>query len=236
MNTTTTEKLVYKMLTTSTGTHFLDSGGDNDRAWQRNQKRTIEDFRNEVEVEIDDQTYNMTKKKYERVKTSEELGYTISIFHYLTKNLTLDATCERFNRLKCLDWDSDVAYGISQKQAEWLERNGLAVTDTWNTYNGDSNLSQVLQGANVALDGEALEFPTYILLQIHQGADVRGGYTDAKLFKIDNDSGYFGSEDVYGSIDDVDVSNAYDNYHITNDDNNKYVKITKNSTIKLYLN
>jgi hypothetical protein len=37
------------------------------------------------------------------------------------------------------------------------------------------------------VQGQQLEFngDDYILLQIHNGADVRGGYTDAKLFKID---------------------------------------------------
>ena len=27
----------------------------------------------------------------------------------------------------------------------------------------------------------------YVLLQIHNGCDVRGGYTDAKLFKLNDD-------------------------------------------------
>ena len=42
---------------------------------------------------------------------------------------------------------------------------------------------QCLQGANLTINNEE-----YILIQIHNGADVRGGYTDAKLFKL-NDEG-----------------------------------------------
>ena len=38
----------------------------------------------------------------------------------------------------------------------------------------------MLQGTFVKLHGDEL----YVLLQIHGGADVRGGYTDAKLFKL----------------------------------------------------
>ena len=49
---------------------------------------------------------------------------------------------------------------------------------TWNTYNGDSDLSQILQGATILIDDEY-----YWLIQIHGGADARGGYTNAKLFK-----------------------------------------------------
>ncbi len=43
--TKTTEQVIYEMLTESTGTNFLDSGGDNGRFWQRNQLRTLEDFK-----------------------------------------------------------------------------------------------------------------------------------------------------------------------------------------------
>ena len=42
-----TQELIYEMLTESTGKHFLDSGGDNSRHWQRNQKKSINDFINE---------------------------------------------------------------------------------------------------------------------------------------------------------------------------------------------
>ena len=35
------------MLTESTGEHFLDSGGDDGRHWQQNQKKTLSDFESE---------------------------------------------------------------------------------------------------------------------------------------------------------------------------------------------
>jgi hypothetical protein len=41
----TTEQAIYEMLTESTGTHFLDSGGATGRHWQQNQKRTLEDLK-----------------------------------------------------------------------------------------------------------------------------------------------------------------------------------------------
>ena len=40
-----TEQQIYNMLTESTGTHFLDSGGGSGRHWQQNKKRTLEDFK-----------------------------------------------------------------------------------------------------------------------------------------------------------------------------------------------
>jgi hypothetical protein len=53
---------------------------------------------------------------------------------------------------------------------------------TFNTYNGESELSQILQGSWIELDGYQ-----YVLLQIHGGCDARGGYTNAKLFKTGED-------------------------------------------------
>ena len=39
----------------------------------------------------------------------------------------------------------------------------------------------MIQGHNLELEGEH-----YVLIQIHNGADVRGGYTDAKLFRLND--------------------------------------------------
>ena len=37
-----------------------------------------------------------------------------------------------------------------------------------------------MEGSNLTIDDEE-----YVLIQIHNGADARGGYTDAKLFKCE---------------------------------------------------
>ena len=44
-NETMIEQTIYNMLTENTGTHMLDSGGGSGRHWQRNQKKSIEDFK-----------------------------------------------------------------------------------------------------------------------------------------------------------------------------------------------
>jgi hypothetical protein len=53
---------------------------------------------------------------------------------------------------------------------------------SWNTYNGEDALAQVLQGVTYA-DEDAV----YVLLQIHGGCDVRGGYTRPRVFRVDVD-------------------------------------------------
>ena len=172
-----TKQLVYKMLTENTGKHFLDSGGTDGRMWQRNQRKTMQDFENE-----DEELYQLDAKY-------KEIYRTVSVFHYLTNNLEIDDICEEFNRLQdendnwdASPWDSKCnLYGVSIEAYEMLdELHDIEIHRTWNTYNGESDLSQILQGASLTIDDE-----DYVLIQIHNGADARGGYTDAKLFKME---------------------------------------------------
>ncbi len=169
-------EVIFGMLKTDTGTHMLDSGGANGRAWQRNANKTIDDFEAEP-----------------LVTGTKEDGQTISLFHYLTGHagLSLDALCDEYNAMPCEDWDGGI-YGVSAAQAKWLEAKGLKELEGFNSYNGEQYLSQVIQGTYLSSDGT--DIPDYVLLQIHQGADVRGGYTDAKLFRVKE--GWLYSEDA----------------------------------------
>lgn len=167
------KQLVYEMLTENTGKHFLDSGGTDNRGWQRNQKKTLQDFENE-----DEETYSFDAKY-------KEIYRTVSVFHYLTNNLEIDDICEEFNTIQeeSDNWDADCdAHGVSKEAWKQLHISAsrVKIDRIWNTYNGESDLSQILQGANLTINEE-----DYVLIQIHNGADARGGYTDAKLFKME---------------------------------------------------
>ncbi len=193
-----TKQLVYEMLTENTGKHMLDSGGDDSRGWQRNQKKTIEDFENE-EAEV-----------YELDAKYKEIHRTLSVFHYLTNNLEIDEICEEFNEIQeeSDNWDADAdVYGVSREAFNHI--NSFFEVDiqrTFNTYNGDSDLSQILQGTNLTINGEP-----YLLIQIHNGADARGGYTDAKLFKMEEE--YYIHEYLqeykYSSEIEEDIAEGY---------------------------
>lgn len=175
-NFTEEQQLVYSMLTENTGSHFLDSGGAYGRHHQRNAKKTIEDF-NREEAE-----------SYEFDYKNGEIVRTVSVFHFLSHSTELDELCNEFNKRNTApkNWEADAdVYGVSTEAWDYLqEATGydVKIDRTWNTYNGESDLSQVLQGSNLEIDGEL-----YFLIQVHGGCDVRGGYTDAKLFK----AGYF---------------------------------------------
>ena len=136
---TETQKLVYAMLTENTGVHMCDSGGANGRMWQRNQAKTNEDFDNEQEETIEKSEW--TDKNGE---TYTEYERTVSVFHYLSE-LELDDVCDKFNELNtdCLEWGGDISWGVSQKGADFLELIGMECKHQFNTYNGESDLSQV---------------------------------------------------------------------------------------------
>ena len=164
----TIQQTIYNLLTTSTGAALCDSGGVYGRHWERNQKRSIQDFKKDPEATI-----------------SFSRGYAnaqISVFHYLSHVLEENDLCKTFNSLPVDDWDSQF-YGTSINGEEWLDEHGFEVEgDSFNTYNEESILSQVLQGQLFRHNNDL-----YVLLQIHNGCDVRGGYTDAKLFKLNDD-------------------------------------------------
>lgn len=194
------------MLTENTGKHFLDSGGDSGRMWQRNARKSRRDFLNSPEVEIEFEKayiWNEKTKRHEAAKPTQwRPRFTISIFHYLASVLELDDICETFNRInkKAKDWNSEAGYGLSMAGEEFLESIGAEIGKAWNSYNGENPYSQVTQGSPVDINGES-----YVLLQIHGGADVRGGYTDARLFKIQEyarcDGMFYPPSTIWAKID-----------------------------------
>ena len=191
----TTERLaqtITAMLKENTGKNFLDSGGSTNRHWQRNQ--LVEDFSTTEPVTWELDTYN----------DQTELLVTLNVYHYLM-DLSLDDRCIAFNSLQDSDggdWvtNSDF-YGMTKSGVDYLAELIVpnSIGRTFNTYNDENILSQTLQGTFIDIDDEK-----YILLQIHGGADVRGGYTTSKLFNLGgeympNDGG------ITGTIDGVDV-------------------------------
>ena len=171
--------LIHTLLVTNTGKHFLDSGGAYGRHWEKNQGLSLEDFENSPSAYLE--IYRWERDG----KVSYDFSPTISLFHHLTQSLECDEICEDFNALPVADWGSEF-YGVSEEGEEWLKGRGFSPEgDAFNSYNWSANFTQTIQGQFLDLDGEK-----YCLLQIHGGCDVRGGYTDAKLFKIKSGETY----------------------------------------------
>ena len=180
----TTQEKIYEMLTESTGQHFLDSGGSNNRYWQQNQKKTLEDFQNEKHFQVEKNEYGDNQVEY---------LLTISLFHHLSDSLTYDEqetnNLNAFLKSKGLYSDME---GIDEYAAAKYPGGQLK---SINSYNEECNLSQTIQFYYV---GDFYE-SDIIYLQIHNGADVRGGYTDIVAFKVDWDmllNWYYSEEDI----------------------------------------
>ena len=217
----TLKETIAAMLTENTGTHMLDSGGSGGRAWQRNAGKALDDFESQPSATAE---IYVSERKGE---LTAEIMPCVNVFHLLTGGaLELDDICKEFNAMPVDDWDGGFS-GVSLAGYEWLMSNCGFETQVkggegFNTYNWASNHSQVMQGNMLTLEGEYGE-EQYILIQIHGGADVRGGYTDAKLFKLDDhaDFGNVVTEDCGFSVElkerdsktpDMFTGRTHDNY------------------------
>ena len=175
------------MLTESTGEHFLDSGGAYGRHWQRNQKKSLNDFKNEDYLTHD--KYNCTYK---------------SLFHHLNESLIYDSKLT--NKLN--NWIKKDKYHYSDNpkgrcnDLESVEQFMSEIiypdkkVNCHYTYNEDNVLSQDIQ----FIYSEIYE-TDIIALSIHNGCDARGGFTDYKIFNVDWDNFISYSPDYYKKED-----------------------------------
>lgn len=167
------------MLVEDTGISLLDSGSDDGRNYERNKKKTLRAFESEPAVKLEIPTEPCS---------IGDISYTISVFHYLKDQLDLDLLSQEFNRRNKVsgDWDSELLPGVGAKAEKWLKRkNTIRFHGTINSYNYESNLSQVIQYTPLTINDKP-----YVLLQIHGGCDIRGGYTTGRLFKVENEVCY----------------------------------------------
>ncbi|MDX9971909.1 MAG: hypothetical protein RBU21_02855 [FCB group bacterium] len=179
VETPTTEEVVIGMLAENTGRHFLDSGGAYGRNWERNQGR---DFRKDLSCFYSFSVYG------------SKLGVdaSISLYRWVVHNLEYDPEMQARLDLYAEDRPDASAYELAEGFAdeEQQRHNYEWVVDAEgfprgiNTYNDPDTwgLSQVIQFQEVAAEGSYCA--THLILQVHGGCDVRGGYTMPKCFRI----------------------------------------------------
>lgn len=173
---------LLKMFFESTGTHMLDSGGDNNRRWQQHRAEGIKKFLERPEFVIETEHF---EKEPAGIYTLHQLRYTLNTFKLLQNQLSEDDICKDFNAMPDEGECCDAHYALTEEKFEKLL--GLLMLNTQqflesslvNTYNFDNCIDSTLLYRNL---GEG-----YVLLNVHGGADVRGGYTYPKLFKCDNE-------------------------------------------------
>lgn len=170
-----TQRMLIKMLKENTGTHFLDSGMSSNRNWQRNQSRK---FLKEPVATLQVFSYR-DKTDVEHI----DLNVELSTFHFLSDALEYDSHNDKAFQTyaKRKEFEDEGWLSIAETWASrYAEQNGNKPTHTFNSYNGESYLSQTIQGVTIG------ESDGLILLQLHGGCDVRGGYTKPRVFRWDD--------------------------------------------------
>jgi hypothetical protein len=189
MKTTTeatrTQQVIFDMLTTNTGTDCMDSGGDDGRHWQRNAKKTLDDFMSEPWATID-----------------PKWGHAaISLFHYMSEYLVFDEGLTNDFETIASNYPDEGWLNIIEQFLDALEvaDEGEFYSDarwSFNTYNFENwSVNQTLQGSFFGLGKK-----TYLIVQVHGGADVRGGYTAPKVFQL---KGFYDKDDFVLSAGDI---------------------------------
>jgi hypothetical protein len=198
MDTTTsniTANKVFGMMVENTGISILDSGGDNGRNWQRNQGLTLEALLASPKA-----TWTRGDWEYTEVST---FHYLLDMASHTRLAELLDKSYEAYSKAST-DSHYEDAYN-------WAEMLGGKVTGGENTYNYENQLSQVIQWNEVTFtpsellarigdpltpeelaELEELVYEagmgdngfTIGLVQVHGGADVRGGYTRPVVFEL----------------------------------------------------
>ena len=175
------EEVIYKMLTENTGIHMCDSGGENGRHWQRNQKKKLKDFKNESYISYDEYGHCYKSLFHHLVESCKYLPEQTKLYETWLKQ---DKT--RYNSLN----------EIEEFMAKYTHQNKKI--NCIYTYNEENVLSQDIQ---FVFGGDIYE-SDIIALSIHNGADARGGFTDYKFFRIDWDQflnysrEYFEQDDI----------------------------------------
>lgn len=177
-----TERRIYELMTENTGTHFLDSGMSNGRHWQQNQGHTIHEWmqRPSAILETEYSTYA-----------------TIDLFGWLSNRLQLTERAQEFQHAwnVWLEEDSERSPYSCADMEEWANQfhdSKDFESTIANSYNWENLLSQTIQFIDFEFLGN-----TFTLLQVHGGADVRGGYTRPQVFE---------TKSQYWAYDMTDVS------------------------------
>lgn len=167
----TTEQILKQMLTENTGRHILDSGGAYGRNWERNQGR---DFDSEPEC---------------TVNFRWGVGVTANLYHWLKQRVHYEPEMDSiFYDYAELPGNEDESwFELAENFPKWLAEQGHEVDGisdkregpiTGNTYNSDNILSQDFWYMRFCCDNYE-----YVMIMIHGGCDIRGGYTAPRIFQ-----------------------------------------------------
>jgi hypothetical protein len=166
------KQAIKEMLVENTGCSILDSGGAYGRGWEKNRHRNF-DEEEAVFVEV----------------CNEEVSIQYNIYWYLMNFLSITEDSEMLNKRlqKAMSKSEDSYMEDIENFMDRCAAKGYTSQEIVNTYNYGNILSQILQYAIIVNDDTDEHF---IILQIHNGCDARGGYTKPRVFSLDTDDNF----------------------------------------------
>lgn len=189
----TTAEALHLQWLEPTGGSILDSGGTSGRNWQRNQGKPLEAWTEAPEVICND------------------WGVTVNTFRLLLKHLTYtkrsDLLTRGFRGYVERQPEGQAYYNTPDSVEAWLEETlGIEPTNSYNTYNFETLLDSTLMAVHFET-----EAGRYLALSYHGGADVRGGYTDFRVYETCEDYCLLmGYGDAYISCANTDCEVRFD--------------------------
>ena len=175
----TTREAILEQLHENTGAHFLDSGGAYGRHWERNQGKTWEQFTSPA-VRVEASVYT-----HGEVPKLELLG-TVSLAAWMDANLEYSPEVQELYEawVQANDPDND-EYDMHhmEKFAASVHTDPHQALRVQYTYNMDNDLSQDIQFTEFTMDVDGFD-TEFVLLQVHQGCDARGGMGSPKAYQV----------------------------------------------------
>lgn len=176
-----TESVLKGMFTENTGTHFLDSGGAYGRHWQKNQDGSFKEGPS-VRLEV----------------WGTDISGVISTYHFLKRHAEFEPKLQRwFDEMANPRPDDSWGELVDDFPGYAREAHNAKLTDpddaggppaSGNTYNNPRCwLGQELQYTvfSVLTEDDGFgEHEDYALIRLHNGCDVRGGYTKPRAFRL----------------------------------------------------
>lgn len=223
---TETERAILSQLMECTGVHFLDSGRSNGRMWQRNQAKGALGILNESASYLEVGVYD----------GKPELMITHNVFHWMKEKLEYSSSGQELLNCFLRETGTDAwCAGLLEEFVEWLRHAGHTVSGIYgdgepiidNTYNSSENcLSQDMVYLYITIESEKnYDNPyiipePYVFISIHNGADVRGGYTSIRAYTERDELSFFdyNRASISCELNDECVNWYADGYDFINDD------------------
>lgn len=156
------KQAIIDMMTESTGCHMLDSGGAYGRSWQRNRQITNWDDLPKTSVDV----------------WGDQFTVSISTYHFLYSHLDITnesrSLDKEFNEFMENRKDTYYPDDMVDFAKRFANPEGII-----NTCSFDNLLDHVLQ-FNFFENDDIY----YLILQTHNGCDLRGGYAKPKIFAL----------------------------------------------------